>query len=329
MIHPAGCTGQLLLIHRNGVSVWEHQRPVIRHQHVHAQALTLLLLKAQIQRRDTGLHLCTEFVQLSPSVALALLRQISVFGKAVEAVGSGKLDPRVNQLPQDIRQHIGMLQYGLLLRIIRSLAAFAIRACHGCAQLASAEKLPLNRVFDRCRQLLILRRQPGNTCLQLLSSGVKLMIQRQQAAQLWAKGLIQRRSVGAVGNGRSQRLAVQFTIKPGQRLLKLRLVEFVGNVMEGADEGQSLTQSDLLVQRIPLQHHLYQLLRAGRSFRAAGQRIIPRLNGIYIRSFIGDIREFPVFIHKITSFPPVGYGASNKLACSQPSGRAYPGLIFL
>ena len=126
------------------------------------------------------------------------------------------------------------------------------------------------------------------------------LIQRQQAAQLGAEGPVHRRSVGALRNGGGQGLAVQAALQPGQGLLQLPLVKFVGDVVEGPDGGNALAQGHLLLQGVPLADDLHQLLRALGLPGPAGQGIVPGLKGLHVGTVIGDIRKFPILVHSVT-----------------------------
>ena len=142
-------------------------------------------------------------------------------------------------------------------------------------------------------------RQPGDAGLQLLATGVEPLIQRQQAAQLGAEGPVHRRSVGTLRNGHGQGLGIQ-RLQPGQGLLQLPLVKFVGDVVEGPDGGNALAQGHLLLQGVPLPDHVQQVLRAGGGPGPAGQGIVPGLKGLHVRAGIGNIRKFPILVHSVT-----------------------------
>lgn len=299
MVHPAGGLRQLLRRHGDGVALREHQRPVIGQQRLYPQALALLLLETQIQGGDVGLHLAAESVQLRPAIAQTLHAEIAVVGKIVKAVFTGQLISCVDQVPQQLLQGFGVFQRRLLLGLVGGPAALPVGAGQCKAQLTAAEQLPLDRVPGGGRQLLVLGRQPGDAGLQLLAAGVEPLIQRQQAAQLGAEGPVHRRSVGALRNGHGQGLGIQ-RLQPGQGLLQLPLVKFVGDVVEGPDGGNALAQGHLLLQGVPLPDHVQQVLRAGGSPGPAGQGIVPGLKGLHVRAGIGNIRKFPILVHSVT-----------------------------
>ena len=206
----------------------------------------------------------------------------------------------MDQLPQDVLQLSGVFQHRLLLGVIGGLAARPVPAGQSGPQLSAAEQLPLDRVPGGGRQLLVLGRQPGDAGLQLLAAGVEPLIQHQQAAQLGAEGLVQSRGIGTFGNGGGQGLAVQAALQPGQGLLQLRLVKFVGDVVEGPDGGNALAQAHLLLQGVPLADDLHQLLRALGLPGPAGQGVVPGLKGLHVRAGIGNIRKFPILVHSVT-----------------------------
>ena len=299
MVHPVGGLRQLLRRHGDGVALREHQRPVIGQQRLHPQALALLLLETQIQWCDVGLHLAAELVQLRPAIAQTLHAEIAVVGKIVKAVFTGQLISCVDQVPQQLLQGFGVFQRRLLLGLVGGPAALPVGAGQRKAQLTAAEGLALDLIPGGGRQLLVLGRQPGDAGLQLLAAGVEPLIQRQQAAQLGAEGPVHRRSVGALRNGHGQGLGIQ-RLQPGQGLLQLPLVKFVGDVVEGPDGGNALAQAHLLLQGVPLPDHVQQVLRAGGSPGPAGQGIVPGLKGLHVRAGIGNIRKFPILVHSVT-----------------------------
>ena len=247
-----------------------------------------------------GLHLAAERVQLRPAIAQTLLGQVAVIGEAVEAVGPGQVDAGMDQLPQDVLQLSGVFQHRLLLGVIGGLAARPVPAGQSGPQLSAAEQLPMDRIFGGGRQLLIQGRQLGDAGLQVPAPGVNLVVQGQQAAQLGAEGLVQSCGIGTFGNGGGQGLAVQAALQPGQGILQLRLVKFVGDVVEGPDEGHRLAQGHLLLQGVPLPDHVQQVLRAGGLPGPAGQGVIPGLEGLHIGTVIGNIGKFPILVHSVT-----------------------------
>ena len=186
------------------------------------------------------------------------------------------------------------------LGVIGGLAALPVGAGQRKAQLAAAESLALHLILGGGHQLLVLGGELGDAGLQLLAAGVEPLVQRQQAAQLGAEGLIHRRSVGTLCYGHGQRLRIQ-RLQSGQGLLQLPLIKLVSDIVEGPDEGDALAESYLLLEGIPLPHHLQQLLRTLGVLGPLGQGVIPGLKGLYIGAGIGKIGKFPVVIHDQSS----------------------------
>ena len=300
MVHPAGGLGQFLRRHGDGVALREHQRPVTGQQCFHPQPLALLLLHLQVQGGDVLLHLTAEFVQLRPAIAQTLHAEIAVVGEAVEAVFTGQLIPGMDQLPQQFFHRRAVFHGGLLLGIVGGPAAFPVGAGQRKAQLAAAESLALHLILGGGHQLLVLGGELGDAGLQLLAAGVEPLIQRQQTAQLGAEGLIHRRSIGTLRNGHGQGLGIQ-RLQPGQGLLQLPLVKFIGDIVEGTDVGDALAESYLLLEGIPLPNHLQQILRILGVLSPLGQGIIPGLKGLYIGAGIGKTGKFPVVVHDQSS----------------------------
>ena len=246
------------------------------------------------------MHLTAELVQLRPAIAQTLHTEIAVVGKAVEAIFSGQLVPGMDQLPQELFHHGAVFHGGLLLGVISGLAALPVGAGQRKAQLAAAESLALHLILGGGHQLLVLGGEPGDAGLQLLAAGVEPLVQRQQAAQLGAEGLVHRRSVGTLCYGHGQRLRIQ-RLQSGQGLLQLPLVKFIGDIVEGPDGGDALAEGYLLLEGIPLPHHLQQLLRTLGVLSPLGQGIIPGLKGLYIGAGIGKTGKFPVVVHDQSS----------------------------
>ena len=142
--------------------------------------------------------------------------------------------------------------------------------------------------------------EPGDAGLQLLAAGVEPLVQRQQAAQLGAEGLIHRRSVGTLCYGHGQRLRIQ-RLQSGHGLLQLPLIKLVSDIVEGPDEGDALAEGYLLLEGIPLPNHLQQILRILGVLSPLGQGVVPGLKGLYIGAGIGKIGKFPVVIHDQSS----------------------------
>ena len=176
VVHPPGGPGQLILGHRHGVALREHQGPVVGHQHIHAQAPALLLLEPEVNGGDMRPHLAAELVQLRPAVADALHGEAAVIGKIVEAVGPGQVIPGADQVPQKLLQGVRLGQHRLPLRLKGRLAAVPVRADLGGAQLAAAEGLALDLILGGSRDLLIPGRELGDPGLELLPAGVEPVV---------------------------------------------------------------------------------------------------------------------------------------------------------
>ena len=91
-------------------------------------------------------------------------------------------------------------------------------------------------------------------------------------------------------------------LQPGQGLLQLPLVKFIGDIVEGTDVGDALAESYLLLEGIPLPNHLQQILRILGVLSPLGQGIIPGLKGLYIGAGIGKSGKFPVVVHDQSSW---------------------------
>ena len=161
MIHAPCGAGQLLRRDRHGVPLRENERAVIRHKHVHSEALTLLLLHAQIDWGNMLPHLTAELVQLLPAVADTLLGKVAVGGKAAKAVGARQLVACADQLAQELLHRLRVFQHRFLLCLIGGAAALPVKARHGGAKLSAAEHLALHLVLCGGGELLILRGKLG------------------------------------------------------------------------------------------------------------------------------------------------------------------------
>ena len=63
-----------------------------------------------------------------------------------------------------------------------------------------------------------------------------------------------------------------------------------------------LSEGHLLLERVPRPDHVQQVPGAGSVFGPAGQRIVPGLERLHIRAGIGNVGEFPIFVHGSTPF---------------------------
>ena len=182
VVHPPGGPGQLILGHRHGVALREHQGPVVGHQHIHAQAPALLLLEPEVNGGDMRPHLAAELVQLRPAVADALHGEAAVIGKIVEAVGPGQVIPGADQVPQKLLQGVRLGQHRLPLRLKGRLAAVPVRADLGGAQLGAegfVHRLGIGTLHDGLGQgLAVQGLQPGQGLLELrLVEGVRHVVE--------------------------------------------------------------------------------------------------------------------------------------------------------